>query len=74
MELLSTRLAAAGFGVVNAYALLIFCLLYTPCVAAIGTIKRETGSWQWTFGMVVFQLLVAWIGAVLVYQIGGLLV
>lgn len=74
MELLSNRLAAAGFGAVNAYALLIFCLLYTPCVAAIGTIKRETGSWQWTFGMVVFQLLVAWIGAVLVYQIGGLLV
>lgn len=40
MELLSTRLASAGFGALNAYALLIFCLLYTPCVAAIGTIKR----------------------------------
>ncbi len=71
MELLSTRLASAGFGALNAYALLIFCLLYTPCVAAIGTIKRETGSWRWTLGMVVFQLFVAWTGAVLVYQVGG---
>ena len=66
-------LAAGGFGGVNAYALMIFCLLYTPCVAAIGTIRRETGSRRWTAGMVLFQLAVAWAMAVLVYQVGSLL-
>ncbi|MDO4330838.1 MAG: ferrous iron transport protein B [Lachnospiraceae bacterium] len=73
MGMLMQSLAAGGFGSVNAYALMIFCLMYTPCVAAIGTIKRETGSYRWTFGMVLFQLAVAWGAAVLVYQIGSLI-
>ncbi len=72
MGMLMQGLAAGGFGKVNAYALMIFCLMYTPCVAAIGTIRRETGSNRWTFGMVVFQLVIAWIGSVLVFQIGSL--
>ncbi|MDO5551706.1 MAG: ferrous iron transport protein B [Lachnospiraceae bacterium] len=73
MGMLMQSLAAGGFGSVNAYALMVFCLMYTPCVAAIGTIKRETGSYRWTFGMVLFQLAVAWGAAVLVYQIGSLI-
>ncbi len=73
MTELSHILAIDGFGPVNAYALMIFCLLYTPCVAAIGTIRRETGSISWTAGMVVFQLVVAWIMAVLVFQTGSLI-
>lgn len=73
MGMLMQSLAAGGFGSVNAYALMIFCLMYTPCVAAIGTIKRETGSHRWTIGMVLFQLAVAWCAAVLVYQIGSFL-
>ena len=48
--------------------------LYSPCVATIGTIKKETNSWKFTLGMVLFQLAVAWVGAVLVYQIGSLFV
>lgn len=72
MEALSGILGASGFGPLNAYALMIFCLLYTPCAATIATIKKETHSWKWTLGMVLFQLLFAWCGAVLVYQIGGL--
>lgn len=72
MGMLMQSLAAGGFGKINAYALMIFCLMYTPCVAAIGTIRRETGSRRWTFGMVVFQLAIAWLGAVIVYQIGNL--
>ena len=71
MTSLSAVLSGAGFGGVNAYALMIFCLLYTPCVAAIGTIKRETNSWKFTLGMVLFQLAVAWMAAVLVFQIGS---
>lgn len=73
MTALSSQLAMAGFGGVNAYALMIFCLLYSPCIAAVATIKRETGSWRWTIGMVLFQLAVAWAGAMLVFQLGSLI-
>lgn len=73
MGMLMQSLAAVGFTGVNAYALMIFCLMYTPCVAAIGTIKRETGSRRWTLGMVLFQLAVAWGMSVLVYQAGSLI-
>ena len=71
MHSLAEVLAATGFGPVNAYALMIFCLLYSPCMAAVATIKRETNSWKWTLGMVAFQILIAWAAAVLVYQIGS---
>lgn len=67
-------LAAIGFGAVNAYALMTFCLLYTPCVATLATIRRESGSWKWTGQAMVFQLIVAWIAAFVVYRIGLLLV
>ncbi len=71
MGALAGALSQMGFGAVNAYALMIFCLLYSPCMAAVATIHRETGSWKWTLRMVIFQLLVAWAGAVLVYQVGS---
>ena len=64
-------MGGAGFGAANAYALLVFCLLYSPCVAAVAAIKRETQSWRFTAGLVAFQIAVAWLGAVLVYQIGS---
>ncbi|CVI66413.1 Ferrous iron transport protein B [Clostridiales bacterium CHKCI001] len=73
MATLSGILGASGFTSLNAYALMIFCLLYTPCIATIATIKRETHSWRWTLGMVIFQLVLAWIMATLVFQIGSLL-
>lgn len=73
MTALSGILGADGFTGLNAYALMVFCLLYTPCAATIGTIKRETRSWRWTLGMVAFQLILAWAMATLVYQIGGLI-
>ena len=71
MAQLGTALSASGFGPVNAYALMIFCLLYTPCAATIATLKRETHSWKWTCGMMAFQLIVAWVAAVAVYQVGS---
>ncbi len=74
MTQLSGILAMDGFGALNAYALMIFCLMYSPCVAAIGTIKRETGSFRWTAGMVMFQILIAWAMSAAVYQIGSMLV
>ena len=73
MAELTGVLSASGFGPANAYALMIFCLLYTPCIATIATIKRETHSLKWTIGMVLFQLVLAWAAAVLVFQVGSLL-
>lgn len=63
-------LATMGFGAVNAYALMTFCLLYVPCAATIATIKKETESNKYTLGIVAFQLVVAWVVAFIVYHIG----
>ena len=52
----------------SALSLLIFCLLYTPCVAAISSVKRELGS-KWALAVVVGQCVVAWIMAALVYAV-----
>ncbi len=56
----------------SALALLVFCLLYTPCVAAVASIKREMGG-KWAFGVVVFQCAVAWLCALLIRLIGMVL-
>lgn len=74
MAELQGALGAMGFSAASAYALMIFCLLYSPCMAAVATIKKETQSWRWTLGMVAFQICVAWAASVLVYQIGSLFV
>lgn len=63
LHLLFTPRSAASF--------LTFCLLYTPCVAAVATIRRELDSKLKTVGVVIAQCTVAWIAAFLVYQIGG---
>ena len=74
MTELSTQLAMAGFGGVNAYALMTFSLLYIPCAATLATIKKETGSWGWTGLTALFQIAVAWVVTFLVYHIGLLIV
>jgi ferrous iron transport protein B len=55
----------------TAVALMVFVLLYIPCLATIGAIKKETGSWKWTGFSVVYQLVLAYIVALLVFIIGG---
>ncbi len=57
---------------VSALALLVFCLLYTPCVAAIASVKRELGT-KWALYMVVGQCAIAWVCALLVRTVGILL-
>ena len=54
-----------------AAALLVFCLLYTPCVAAISSVKRELGG-KWAAAIVVEQCMIAWIAAALVRLVGML--
>ena len=56
---------------VAAASLLVFCLLYTPCVAAIASIKRELGA-KWAAYVVLGQCMVAWIAAFIVHLIGTL--
>ena len=56
----------------SALALLVFCLLYTPCVAAIASIKRELGG-KWAFGVVIGQCAVAWAAAFIVHTVAVLM-
>ena len=65
-------LASMGFGAANAYALMVFCLLYVPCTATIATIRREVGSAKLTCGIVFFQLAVAWVMSFIVFHVAGL--
>ncbi len=67
----STEALTAALTPVAAAALLTFCLLYTPCVAAVAAIKRELGG-KWAAGVVLAQCAVAWIAAFVVYQAGML--
>jgi ferrous iron transport protein B len=45
-------------------------LIYVPCVASIGAIRRETNSWKWTAFAVAYSLVLGWITAVIIYQVG----
>ena len=65
-------LASMGFGAANAYALMVFCLLYVPCTATIATIRREVGSAKLTCGIVLFQLAVAWVMSFIAFHVAGL--
>ena len=58
------------FTVLSAFAFMVFVLLYTPCMSAIGTIKKEFGG-KFTIFSVLMQLTVAWIGAFLIFNIGS---
>ncbi len=61
-----------GFGALNAYCLMLFCLLYVPCAATVATVKKESGSWGFTLKMIGFQMVLAWVVSVAVYQVGSL--
>ena len=64
---------AAAITPLAAGSLLIFSLLYTPCIAAIASIKRELGM-KWAIGVVVWQCVVAWLAAFVFYQVAGLFI
>ena len=71
MDSFVAMLASMGFGAANAYTLMVFCLLYVPCTATIATIRREVESRKITAGIVLFQLVVAWVVSFIVYHIVG---
>jgi ferrous iron transport protein B len=55
----------------SGYAFMVFILLASPCIAAIATIRREMGSWGWTLAALSYQTGLAYVIALLVYQIGS---
>ena len=74
MNTLVGILGTVGFGQLNAFCLMVFCLLYIPCMATLATIKKESGSWKWTGFTALFQLAVAWVVTLGVYQIGSIII
>ena len=68
----STAILTSTISPLSAGSLLVFCLLYTPCVAAIASIRRELGG-RWAFAVVLMQCAIAWIASFVVYLIGSLI-
>ena len=71
--LLGSAAITSLFTTRSAVSFLVFTLLYTPCIAAVATIRRELGSRIKTVGVVLLQCVVAWLAAYIAYAVGGLL-
>ena len=70
--MLGTGMGSA-FTPLSAIAFMVFSQLYTPCVTALGTIKKEAGGFKWMVFAAVYMFVLAWVVSLLVYQIGSLL-
>ena len=70
--LMATAMGGA-FTPLTALAFMVFSQLYSPCMTALGTIKKETQSWKWMGFAFVYTCAVAWVASLLVYQVGKLL-
>ena len=68
-QFLATSMATA-FTPLSALAFMVFTQLYSPCVTALGTVKKETQSWKWMAFTFIYTCAVAWIVSLLVYQVG----
>lgn len=71
---LSEQLAAhPDWNPVRAFALMIFVMLYAPCLVTIAVIKRESGSWKWAAFSTLYSTVFAFVLAVIIYQVGMLI-
>ena len=70
LEILFGQAVTTAISPLSAAVLLVFCLLYTPCVAAIASLKRELGT-KWAVGVALWQCVIAW-GAALIVRLIGL--
>jgi len=61
----------ASISPLSAFALMVFVLLYIPCLATIGAVRKETGSWKWTAFSVIYQFILAYLVALIVIFLGG---
>ncbi len=69
-KVMLTNVLSQYFTSLSAYAFMVMTLLYSPCAAVIGIIKKETNSLKWALFSVAYSLLIGWSAAVLVYQAG----
>ena len=67
---LSEILVGGAMSPLTALGLMVFTLLYMPCIACVGVIKSETGSWKWALFSVAYGTALAWIAAFLIYNVG----
>jgi len=72
-DALRRALKSSGMTPLSALSMMVFVLLYLPCLATVTTIRRETGSLKWTLFSISYSTSVAWLMAVLVYQGGRLM-
>lgn len=62
-----------AFTPLSAVSFMVMTLLYTPCAATLGTIRKETGSGKWALFSALYSFAIGWLLAVIVFQVGGLL-
>ncbi|QWU17517.1 ferrous iron transport protein B [Paenibacillus sophorae] len=62
-----------SFTPLSSVSFMVFILLYTPCLATVGVIKKETASWKWTFFSIAYAVVLAYLVSLVVYQGGRLL-
>ena len=73
-ELYAWEALSVDFTPLSSYSFLIFNLICAPCIAAIATIKREMGNRKWTWIAIGFQTILAYVVALIIYQIGMLII
>ncbi|KJE26267.1 ferrous iron transport protein B [Geobacillus kaustophilus] len=67
------QVIASHFTPLSAFSFMVFVLLYTPCLATVAAIRKETGSWKWTLLSIGCALTVAYVISLIVYQFGHML-
>jgi ferrous iron transport protein B len=63
----------ASFTALTGLSLMVFTLIYMPCLATVGVIKKETGSWKWTLFAIVYGIVLAYILVFIIYNVGRLI-
>ncbi|MCE4965109.1 ferrous iron transport protein B [Staphylococcus chromogenes] len=64
---------SSHFTALSAYSFMVFILLYTPCLATVAAIRKETTSWKWTLLAVTYPVTIAYVLSFIVYQVGSLI-
>ena len=64
--------ADPAFSPLVAYTLMVFTLIYSPCLAALAVLRRETNSWKWTAFSFTYSTALAWVIALAIYQVGSM--
>ena len=71
-EALKKALVSSGMSPISALSMMVFVLLYVPCLATVATIRRETGGIKWTLFSIIYSTSLAWVIAFIVYQTGSI--